>query len=266
VQGAWNLHTLSSQEPLDFFVLFSSAASLLGSPGQGNYSAANAFLDTLAHHRRAQGLPALSINWGPWAEVGMAARSDRRERLALRGIASIWPEQGMEALGRLLCQEEAQVGVIPVGPRQWSQLHPDAAGLPLLFDLVREDADIPQKAGRSREEGILTYDTLLAAEPGERQRLLELYLCEQVAAVLGFSASKLNVQQPLDELGLNSLMAVELQNQIKADLGVFVSMADLSENPSIARIATQMLERLSQKAPTPRAILVSSDDWEEFEL
>src|SRR5262249_45550766 len=74
VHGAWNLHTHSRQLQLDFFVSFSPMASLLGSAGQSNYAAANAFLDALAHHRRAHGLPSLTINWGPWAEVGMAAR------------------------------------------------------------------------------------------------------------------------------------------------------------------------------------------------
>ena len=74
VQGGWNLHTLTQDKPLDFFILFSSAASLLGSPGQANHVAANTFLDTLAHYRRSQGLPALSINWGVWSDIGAAAK------------------------------------------------------------------------------------------------------------------------------------------------------------------------------------------------
>jgi hypothetical protein len=97
--GAWNLHALTQTTPLDFFVLFSSAASLLGSPGQSNYAAANAFLDALAHHRQALNLPALSINWGPWAMVGLAAtQANRGDRLAMLGIESLSPAQGIEAL------------------------------------------------------------------------------------------------------------------------------------------------------------------------
>src|SRR5262249_23185671 len=90
-EGAWNLHSLTLNRPLAFFVLFSSIASVLGSPGQGPYAAANAFLDALSHHRRALGLPALTINWGPWGDVGMAARANRGRRLTMRGIDAIPP-------------------------------------------------------------------------------------------------------------------------------------------------------------------------------
>src|SRR4029077_10295715 len=94
--GTWLLHRLLHDDPLDFFVLFSSAGSVLGQPGQGNYAAANAFLDALAHHRRAQGQPALSINWGAWAGKGFADSVGGKRlaaRLALLGISSIAPEQ-----------------------------------------------------------------------------------------------------------------------------------------------------------------------------
>ena len=102
VSGAWNLHRLTLEDDLDFFVLFSSAASVLGSPGQGNYVAANAFLDALAHHRRALGMPALAINWGAWTEVGLATRSDRVEHLTRQGIMPFTPEQGVLLMERML--------------------------------------------------------------------------------------------------------------------------------------------------------------------
>ncbi|MFM6024581.1 MAG: KR domain-containing protein, partial [Dolichospermum sp.] len=102
VQGAWNLHHLSKDESLDFFVMFSSSASLLGSPGQGNYAAANGFLDALAFYRRSQGLASLSINWGPWAEVGMTAKLQLGERLSQKGEDSIYPQQGLQVLEMLL--------------------------------------------------------------------------------------------------------------------------------------------------------------------
>ena len=116
IDGAWNLHTLTSTSALDFFILFSANASLLGSPGQGNYASANAFLDGLAHYRRLQGLVALTIDWGAWAEVGMAAKLDtqNQRRWTLQGIDQIKPVDGMRAMARLLERESAQAGVLPI--------------------------------------------------------------------------------------------------------------------------------------------------------
>ncbi|MEK7324228.1 MAG: SDR family NAD(P)-dependent oxidoreductase, partial [Chloroflexota bacterium] len=135
IDGAWNLHTLTQHLPLDFFVLFSSASSLLGSPGQGNYAAGNAFMDALAHYRKAQGLPALSINWGAWSEVGMAAslESQDQRRWAAQGMGAMTPEQGLAVFGQLLdAAEAAQIGVLPIN---WSTLSQRGNQSPLLSDL-----------------------------------------------------------------------------------------------------------------------------------
>src|SRR5437667_840345 len=138
IAGAWNLHTLTKDMPLDFFVLYSSAASLFGAPGQANYAAANAFLDALAHHRRARGLPALSINWGAFSEVGLAVAHDARARLAGLGVRHLTPAEGNEVLCRLLESGETQIGVAPINVRQWVAFRPRLASSALLSELVRD--------------------------------------------------------------------------------------------------------------------------------
>jgi acyl transferase domain-containing protein/aryl carrier-like protein len=250
VAGAWNLHATTLEEPLDFFVLFSSVAALLGSPGQANYSAANTFLDSLAQHRRRLGLPAMSINWGPWAEIGLAVRPDRGGRLALRGLGSFTPSRAFEVLEKLLKERPAQAAVMHFDLQQWSQSNPPARESSLLSSLARESATAaaPQTATKSA----FGREAVLAAEPHERQTLLETYLREQLARVLGLSPSKLDVRQPLNRLGLDSLMAVELKNRIELDIGVLIPMVRLLQGPSLAQIAGQLAEQLEAGAEAVR--------------
>ena len=255
--GGWLLHRLLEDAPLDFFVLFSSAGSLLGQPGQGNYAAANAFLDALAHHRKAQGRPALSVNWGAWAELGFADTAGGKRlaaRLALVGIRSMAPRQALEVLERMLRQDAAQVAAVPVDWRQYHQFYSAGSESPLLSQLANEEAEIQPRAvlpGEKRE-------ALFAAEPAQRPQLLRSYLSEQVSRVLGLSASRLDVEQPLSNLGLDSLMAVELKNRIAVDLGVNVPMVKFLQGPSVVQAATQILDQLtaelsaSSAPPAPR--------------
>ncbi|MCA1615511.1 MAG: beta-ketoacyl reductase, partial [Acidobacteria bacterium] len=220
VSGAWNLHVATREEPLDFFVLFSSVAALLGSPGQANYSAANSFLDSLAQHRRRLGLPATSINWGPWAEIGLAVRPDRGGRLAQRGLGSFTPSRAFEVLEKLLTERPAQAAVMHFDLRQWSLFNPPARESSLLSALARE-TEAPAAPHTANRSG-LAREAVLAAAPQERQALLQTYLREQLGRVLGVSPAKLDVRQPLNRLGLDSLMAVELKNRIEIDIGVLI--------------------------------------------
>ena len=252
VMGGWLLHHLLQADPLDFFILFSSAGSVLGQPGQGNYAAANAFLDALAHHRQAQGQPALSIDWGAWAGEGFADSVGGKRlatRLALLGISSIAPNQALEMLGRLLGRSATQVVAVPVNWKQYGEFYPAGSDSPLLSELAREEAEVSRPAGRKSK----MREALLAAKPAERRQLLHSYLSEQVAWVLGVSPSKLDVQQPLSQLGLDSLMAVELKNRIAVDLKVNVPVVKFLQGFSVDQAVTQILDQLAAELATPLA-------------
>src|SRR5262249_55269816 len=119
IAGGWNLHQASRGMELDFFVLFSSVTSLLGSPGQGNYAAANAYLDALAAHRQSSGLPGLSLNWGAWAGGGMAAQQTVGRRLAARGLTPLGPERALEIFGHAI--RERAAGSLAVLAVDWAR-------------------------------------------------------------------------------------------------------------------------------------------------
>ena len=256
VAGAWNLHKLTAHRQLDFFVLFSSLASLMGSPGQANYAAGNAFLDGLAQYRRALGLPGLSINWGPWAQVGQAAAEARRgERLALRGVASIAPELGLEALGLLLRCEHAQVGVMGFNLRQWREFFPAAANAPLLAELREEQRGLEDM----RPPGHMR-PALLAAKPEERRALLLAHLQEQVGQVLRMSAAQIEPTVPLGSLGLDSLMGLEIRNRLEASLGLTLSATLAWTYPTLAALTTQLAERMELPLEEATAVIDADND------
>jgi malonyl CoA-acyl carrier protein transacylase len=226
VAGTWNLHLLTQEIPLDFFVCFSSMASLLGSPAQGNYVVANTFMDALAHHRRALGLPCLSINWGPWAEVGMAAKLGKhaQRRLTAQGLDSINLDDGLQILSNLLGQKIAQIGVLPIN---WS-LFLQTQGIQSPFLEALQPSVAKQLANQLHN----------AASDEERYTLLVDYLRLQVAKSLGMS--QLDIQQPLNQLGLDSLMAVELRNAIRTQLDVDLTIGTFLTGASVSKLATEI--------------------------
>ena len=212
VDGAWNLHRLIAGMPVDFFVLFSSMASLFGSPGQSNHAAANAFLDALAHYRRSRGLQALSINWGPWSELGAAAQRGVDNRIRGSGVGGIATTAGLQALGRCLGSRVVQLGVVDI---DWSLFREQFAA-DRRATWLEAFAKVPMRApetddidrpARGRSNCALAR-RVREADAAVRPELLCEYVESRVREVLGIVATHaLPPQRPLLELGFDSLMS-----------------------------------------------------------
>ncbi|OLP20312.1 hypothetical protein BST81_00815 [Leptolyngbya sp. 'hensonii'] len=271
VYGGWNLHHLLQAAPLDFFVLFSSTSAFLSSPLMASYAAANTFLDGLAHYRRAIGQPALSINWGTWAEVGMVTTFEGTQRpIELRGMGTLSSQQGLRALQRLLqpaASAPAQVGVMPINWRQWRESYGAFSTAPLFATVMQEMAESSATQTRVR----LTRDRLLEVDPEQRPALLQEYLSTQVSQVLGLVPSRLDPQQSLTNFGLDSLMAVELKNRIETDLQVVLPMVQILQGPSVLQLVAGLLGQIATLAKdamgdTDGAGTAEEDEWEVGEL
>jgi NADPH:quinone reductase-like Zn-dependent oxidoreductase/acyl carrier protein len=238
--GAWNLHLLTVNISLDFFVLFSSFASLIGNPGQANYAAGNAFLDSLAYYRRHRGLPALTVNWGPVADVGYVARNTEiNQRFEQIGLKSIPAQEMLVILGELLSGEAVQVGVLRIDWKRTLRLL-GAGGSRRFADLLGA-ADMEK--GPAAEDSAVR--AVLTAEPAARQALLESFIREHLAKVLGTSANNLDSDQPLQRLGLDSLMALEMGSRVQTMLGVDLPPVDFLERTSVAGLAAFVAEQLA---------------------
>jgi acyl carrier protein len=247
--GGWNLHELTNEltqdAPLDFFVLFSSASSLLGSTGQASYAAANAFIDGLAAHRRALGLTGVSIAWGAWAGAGMAARLGERERRlwADQGLEALQPSQGLAELGALLRWPSPQVAVLAIDWTKFVRQYPTGGELPLLSELARDARLKAQAEGPSADSAQLLR-RLERSSPLERLQILADFVGEQVAGVLGYSASSgssaLDPNQGFFEIGMDSLMAVDLQRRLQNGLGVTLSSTVGFDHPTIEALAKHL--------------------------
>ena len=253
VAGAWNLHRRTAGLDLDFFVMFSSMVALFGGSGQSNYAAANGFLDGLAAHRRASGLPALSIAWGPWAGEGMAARvSDRdRQRWREQGYGSIAPEDGVAVLEQLLRHAAPpRVAVLPI---DWPALFRQfAAGSepPILADLAKGYVKRPKAAAAARRRLV---QEIGAVAPGRRRALVGSFLREEALKVLGLdAATDIDPRQPLSEFGLDSLMAVELRNAIAAALERTLPATLLFKHPTLEALGGFVMDLIAADAPAAK--------------
>ncbi|WP_175038004.1 type I polyketide synthase, partial [Burkholderia contaminans] len=236
VAGAWLLHQQSEHFPLDFFLLFSSIASAWGSREQAHYSAANRFLDALAHHRRGQGLPALSVNWGPWAEGGMTF--PEAEALLRRvGIRSLAADRALDVLNRLPAVPQVAVVDIDLALFQGSY---EARGPKPFLDRVRVAKSAPSAPA---------MPALSDASPRERKRLLADSIDRAVAQVLGYDAGTLDRDLGFFEMGMDSLMALDVRTHLENALGIPLSVALLFDHPTVNALADFLAEQASGTAP-----------------
>lgn len=240
VQGAWNLHSLTEKMDLDFFVLYSSASALIGSPGQTNYAAANAFLDALAQYRKARGLPALSVQWGVFSDVGLATETDNRAaRLAYRGMAGLTADVAFEALSRLLGGEACCVGVVPFNIRQWIEFYPQVASSPYLSKLVEQ---APSPESRS---SIVT--TLCEIPKLRRRGAVADFVRKQVSIVLLQNETVLEANTPFRDFGMDSLTGLELRNRLEAAFELRLSAALIWTYSNIHSLASYLHEQVAQR-------------------
>jgi acyl transferase domain-containing protein len=263
VYGSLNLHLLTSRLPLDFFLLFSSATSLLGSPGQSNHAAANAFIDSLAHLRRSSGLPALTINWGVWTEIGAAAERKVAGRMPIAGMQTISPELGLALLEALLDRGECQVGAFGMDWQAYAAAAsghgPEAevlAGLPAARRREQLKSAAPEKLDMPASPNANHLDRIKQAPAGQRHGLLARFVEERVVKALGLDPSRSPDRgRPLQELGLDSLLAIELRNVLSNGLGLRRRLPAtlLFDYPSVTAITDYLAGELLPVEDQPAA-------------
>ncbi|HEY1278336.1 MAG TPA: SDR family NAD(P)-dependent oxidoreductase, partial [Acidimicrobiales bacterium] len=242
--GAWLLHESTRQLELDHFVLFSSASAILGAPGQSSYTAANRAMGAVAHRRRAEGRPALSIDWGPWAEVGMAAGLGPREerRLTERGVRFLSPADALDALDLLLGHDAPQVCVLWM---DWDAARRDLGGVALAAFLSEITSDRPQPLHDASEAIHDVAAALATADPADQLDLLEEFVEEQIASVAGLDPSdRIEPHRDLSELGMDSLMAVELTNRLRTGTGLALPSTVALEHPTLADLVDHLAAEL----------------------
>jgi polyketide synthase 5 len=232
VYGAWNLHRATAGQPLDWFCSFSSAAALLGSPGQGAYAAANSWLDAFTHWRRTQGLPATAIAWGAWAEIGRATD------LAARSDTAITPDEGAYAFEALLSHERAHTGYAPI------------TGIPWFAALAQHSRFVEAlQSGQQSASGTSKFRAELDALPAaERLPRVRRLIAEQVSLILRHAAYP---DRPFTEYGMDSLGILELRTRIESETGIRLTPKDIATHNTVRDLGLHLCETLTGEPAVP---------------
>lgn len=248
ISGARVLHDTFEGHDLEFFVMFGSAGSVIASPGQGNYAAANAFLDAFAHYRHAQGLPALTIGWGPWS-VGMVEELKLEKIYAQRGIELITPAAGARILDRLINQKAPNVVAISA---DWMRARRAGFGgqLPPMFCELGTAETSPDHT--DAESSIL--DFLSGCPEADRLDVVASHVRQVVAAVFELAVSDIGSDDALDDIGLDSLMAMDFRLRINAMFAIDLPLLELLRGVSVNSLAVRILAELELAGDNPPAV------------
>lgn len=249
--GAYNIHNslLKNNINLDFLIYFSAAAALLGNASQINYSAANSFLDAFAGLQRSQSIPVLSINWGPWSQLGMAAHMSKssQEMLELNGMNFISPEKGIEALNYLFNNfpNNSEVAILDMNWQKYLRMFGD--NVPKIYTQLQTTKDVARKTQHGTESKL--ESNLIKAKVIDRQEILCIYMESELRRLFKFESNYVIERNVgLTTLGMDSLMSVEFRNNLTKDLGNLLSKnlpATLTFNyPSIKALAEYILKEM----------------------
>ena len=238
LNGALNLDRQTRADPIELFLLYSSATTVMGAPGQGSYVAANMALEAIARGRKAEGLPGLAVAWGPIGDVGYLAQQDAARDALMRRLATA-PMAALEALDSLPLLLASGQPVVAFAPVRWDAAH---QYLPILKTATFEDV-----VTGGGDIGVIDLrDRIHALPPDEAKAFIVGLLVEEAARVMSFAADRIDPQRPLSEFGMDSLMAVELRLALETRLGIDVPLVSLSDNTSLSTIATRMVRNLSK--------------------
>ncbi|KIL51085.1 type I polyketide synthase [Jeotgalibacillus campisalis] len=245
VLGSWNLHHYFEDRHLEFFVLYSSVASLVVSPGQSNYSAGNAFLDALSQYRQAQGKHSLSVNWGPWGDIGMSTQLDLNKFFVERGLYPMSTYEGLNALQIALSHNDPQLAVIGADWNRINEYNYPVGFQPNFLDSVSSNGE---ETDSKSETSSLSVLEKLKEYTNDEDRIdtLRLYLIEWASAILRIEASKLNQTEPLTNWGLDSMVAIELKNLIERECHVSIPVVDLLKGTNIHDLSITIYGKLAE--------------------
>jgi acyl transferase domain-containing protein/surfactin synthase thioesterase subunit/acyl carrier protein len=248
IYGSWLLHERTKSLELDFFILQSSLLSLLGSAGQANYSAGNAFLDSLTAHRRAAGLPATAINWSAWSEGGLATRSGARGQAmwSSLGVKFISPDLAMQAFDGLMQRDVEQIAVAIA---DWPTYAGKVGKPRFLAELLHRGADSGSSQPTPQRDASAAASVAGTGDP--RQQILSR-LQQRVMVELGF-AEPIDPDRPLNEIGLDSLRSVTLANNLEDEFGILISISELITGPTINQLSEHLSGLLAQRATNDAA-------------